>query len=654
MPAASPPQVTDLSQLRPGHHVCALYETDDEYRALVTPFVRQGLERNEKVVYIANESREQVIAGYLREDGLDPDDCIGRGQLVFLTPRGFYVAGGSFDPDEAIERLRTETCEERLGGGWFEVTAAPIRDEHGKVQQVVHSFRDITDHKRAEQAQHEARSALEHRVAERTAELRRANEELRLEIGEREKAQQELAASERSLRDLFDAIQDGVSVLDADLNIVRVNRTVEQWYSHAMPLEGRRCFEVYQGRCDPCDPCPCARALREGTLQMDVVPMVAPEGRKGWIELFAFPMLDAEGKATGVVEYARDVTERKRAEQERQRLEAQLLQAQKLESLGVLAGGIAHDFNNLLMGILGNASLALRDRPSASRTRESVEAIERAGKRAAELAAQMLAYSGKGHFVVEPTDVRDLVEGMSHLLESSVSKTATLRYDLASESPAIEADAAQIRQIVMNLVINASEALGDESGSITLSTGVMECDEDCLSGSYLVEEQSAGTYVYLEVADTGCGMDRETLNKIFDPFFSTKFTGRGLGLAAVLGIVRGHKGAIMVDSEPGQGTTFRVLFPAHDRPAERRTEEPTEAMDYRGTGTILVVDDEQCIRDVVKRTLEQFGFTVMTADDGRAGVEVFRQHVDEIALVILDMTMPHMNGAQAFGEIRRI
>jgi len=540
-----------------------------------------------------------------------------------------------------------------------------------------------------EQAEHEARKALEYQVAERTAELGRANGELRRETDERERAQQELAASERHYRGLFEDCpislwQEDLSGVKAYVDTLRRSGITDiRAHLSSHPEEIARFGELVNiidvnkaslavfRASDKRELLENAgRILCRGTFPIVELDMECiAEGRESCQGEVAIRALDGEevqlafswSVAPGYEEtMARvcfsfiDITERKRAEEERQRLEAQLLQTQKLESLGLLAGGIAHDFNNLLMGILGNASLALKHPRATSRVCESLEAIKRSGERAAELTAQMLAYSGRGHFAVEPTDVCQLVEGMGGLLESRVSKKATIRYDLDPKIPTIAADPAQIRQILVNLAINASEALGDESGTITLSAGMMECDESYLSRSHLVEGQSPGTYAYLEVADTGCGMDRETLDKILDPFFSTKFTGRGLGLAAVLGIVRGHKGAIMVDSEPDRGTTFRVLFPAHNRPAKSRREDPTEAADYRGTGTILVVDDEQCVRDVVKRALEQLGFTVLTATDGQRGVEVFRQHADEIALVILDVTMPHMNGPQALEEIRRI
>jgi two-component system cell cycle sensor histidine kinase/response regulator CckA len=243
---------------------------------------------------------------------------------------------------------------------------------------------------------------------------------------------------------------------------------------------------------------------------------------------------------------------------------------------------------------------------------------------------------------------------MAHLLEASISKKVALRYDLAEVPMPIEGDPTQLRQVVMNLIINASDALDDESGVVTVSTGVMQATRDYLADAYLNVELPAGLYAYVEVIDTGCGMDEETLSKIFDPFFTTKFPGRGLGLAAVLGIVRGHRGALKVQSAPGRGSSFRVLFPCTDQPAVPAEAEEALREPSRGAGTVLVVDDEESVRAVARLMLERGGFSVLTAADGRAAVEVFREHRDRIALVLLDLTMPHLSGEEVLRELRHI
>ena len=346
------------------------------------------------------------------------------------------------------------------------------------------------------------------------------------------------------------------------------------------------------------------------------------------------------------------ITLRKRADEDRIKLEKQLLHAQKLESLGVLAGGIAHDFNNILLAILGNADLALMKLAPESPVVENLQAIEQSAARAADLAKQMLAYSGKGRFVVEAIDLNRLLEEMLHLLQVSISKKAELRFHPARDLPTLEADATQLRQVVMNLVINASEAIGDNSGTIVISTGSVECDSNYLKDIWLDENLAEGTYVFLEVSDSGCGMDSQTASRIFDPFFTTKFTGRGLGMAAVLGIVRGHKGAIKLYSEPGKGTSFKLLFPASARAAARASDAPPSAT-WQGSGKVLLVDDEETVRATGGKMLRELGFEVVTACDGREAVEAFRNCRD-VKFVLLDLTMPHLDGEQCFRELRRL
>jgi PAS domain S-box-containing protein len=382
--------------------------------------------------------------------------------------------------------------------------------------------------------------------------------------------------------------------------------------------------------------------------------IVRPDGEVRWIRDRSFHVRDEAGNVIRIAGIAMDITEPRRAGEERRALEEQMRHAQKLESLGVLAGGIAHDFNNLLMGVLGNAGLALSELPSDSSARATVEQIETAALRAAELTNQLLAYAGKGRFVVEPLDLSRLVEEMAHLLSAAISKKAVLRYDLAEELPAVEADATQLRQVAMNLITNASEALGDDSGLITVRTGVMEADRAYLAGTWAGDALEPGPYVYLEVADTGGGMDEETRARIFDPFFTTKFTGRGLGLAGVLGIVRSHEGAIRVETEPGRGTTVTVLLAGTavtPEAPDRSLGPPAAANDG---ATVLVVDDEETVRAVARAVLERSGFTVLTASDGREGIEVFTAHSAEIDAVLLDMTMPAMSGPEVFAQLRAV
>jgi two-component system, cell cycle sensor histidine kinase and response regulator CckA len=350
-----------------------------------------------------------------------------------------------------------------------------------------------------------------------------------------------------------------------------------------------------------------------------------------------------------------DITERNSMERERRALETRMEQTQKLESLGVLAGGIAHDFNNILMAILGHAELARDDVTPHSRAQESLQEIERAARRAADLCRQMLAYSGRGRFVIQPLDLPEVVDEMAQMLEVSISKKAVLRVVSAGPLPPVQADVAQIRQVVMNLAINASEAIGDAAGVITITMGTQECDAACLmSGAVADAKLPPGRYVFLEVTDTGCGMDEGTCARIFEPFFTTKFAGRGLGLAAVIGIVRGHRGAVKVTSEPGRGSTFRVLFPAAPGEARKLDAGAGDGQAWQGSGTVLFADDEEGVRVVGGRMLERMGFRVILAVDGSAALEEFRAHREEITCVIMDLTMPRMDGEEAFREMRRL
>jgi two-component system, cell cycle sensor histidine kinase and response regulator CckA len=358
-------------------------------------------------------------------------------------------------------------------------------------------------------------------------------------------------------------------------------------------------------------------------------------------------VLDHLGQCLRMFCASQDITEQKQ-------LESQLQHAQKLETLGVLAGGIAHDFNNLLMVILGNAELAGLQLAEESPARESISQIETAAVRAAELCKQMLAYSGKGKFIIRPLDLSKLVREMAELLEIAVAKKGALEYELAEDLPAIDADAAQVQQVVMNMITNAADSLEGPDGRVSIRSGVLAADNELFSQTYCESGLPEGLYVFLEVADNGCGMDAETRARIFDPFFTTKFTGRGLGMAAVLGIIRGHRGAISVVSEPGRGTTIRVLLPPSVQAPRGFGKEPPALAEQRGSGTLLVVDDEEMVAGVAKAILENAGFRVLTAADGHEALRIYADCRGEIDLVLMDMTMPRMNGEEAFARLRQL
>lgn len=377
------------------------------------------------------------------------------------------------------------------------------------------------------------------------------------------------------------------------------------------------------------------------------------DGETRWVLTRGRAIRDASGRAIRTVAAGLDITPQKRLEDERQRLETKVRQAQRLESLGVLAGGLAHDFNNLLMGVLGNAGLARRGVQAGSVVDRQIAEIETAAGRAAELTNQMLAYSGRAKFTADAFDLNDLVEEMARLLRTVVSKKAALSLQLGGEPLPIEADASQVRQVVMNLITNASDALADQPGVVTMATGLRHFDAHDLAEVLPDEDLTAGPYAFLEVADTGVGMDEGTRARIFDPSFTTKFTGRGLGLAAVLGIMRSHGGGIRVQSAPGEGTRAMVLFPPAEADEEMLEDEPGQDDEaWEGQGAVLVVDDEEIVRNLMATVLDDAGFEVLTASDGVEALEVFDANVDRIRLILLDMTMPRMNGEEVYAEIR--
>ncbi|MEN8152024.1 MAG: ATP-binding protein, partial [Planctomycetota bacterium] len=331
-----------------------------------------------------------------------------------------------------------------------------------------------------------------------------------------------------------------------------------------------------------------------------------------------------------------------------------LVRSEKLKSLGVLAGGIAHDFNNLLMSILGNADLALMYLDAASPANKRVSEIKNAARLAGDLCSQLLAYSGRGQFVVGALDLSDAVRGVGEMLKVSLPKKVILTSELAEGLPGIEADATQVRQVILNLITNAAEACGDDEGMVFIGTRRRRWTSRELAAPEFLEVVPEGDYVCLEVRDNGCGMDDEARSRLFEPFFTTKFTGRGLGLSAVLGIVRAHQGTIRVETEPGEGTNMTVLFPATEAAVESAAPPPPAHVDWKGTGTVLLVDDEAMVREVAREMLRAIGLTVVAAGDGLEALSIFSDRAGEFDLVVLDMNMPKMSGDEVFRKMREI
>ena len=395
----------------------------------------------------------------------------------------------------------------------------------------------------------------------------------------------------------------------------------------------------------------------EQTTHRVEIRLTHRSGKPVPFEVSAFGLCE-DPAVQGVVVNARDISRRRAEQTERQRLEGQLRRLHKTKSLGIMAGGIAHDFNNLLMTILGNAELALESLPEPCDEVRNLQHITTAARRAADLTDQMLSYSGHGKFLSEILDLSQLVEEAASSLRAGLSPRIRLHCELERSLPRIEGDVAQIRTVLVNLVHNAAEAIGDEDGDIVIATGTRAALDAEAHHDFFESRRPADSYAYIEVRDTGCGIDEETRQNIFDPFFTTKFLGRGLGLASVLGIVRGHSGAIDVESEPDEGAAIRVYLPT--RIATRTVavpEAPPEEPTWRTQGRVLLVDDEPSLLELGRRRMEPLGLEVDTADNGRLAVDAFRRgeaNGRRYDCVVLDLTMPEMTGREAFERIRAI
>lgn len=553
---------------------------------------------NDAALRLSGEAAEAVIGAVVWERYPDLIDSGFYREYARVLREGVTATFEEFRPEAQV---------------WFEVTAYPAGDG------LVALLRDITGEKRILDDRRRAEQTM--RLAQETARIGSFARDLRLRHSEWSEQLFRLLALEPGSLDPNVADRDPLqSFIHPDDRVA-----VRDAWKRAL-ISGRR--ESLRHRV----------VRRDGELRVFDANMLA--------------VLDQHGEPERMVGTVRDVTDELRAAEERQQLESQMQQAQKLESLGVLAGGIAHDFNNLLVGILGNASLALLDLPTDSPVRHSVAEIEQAAQRAAELTRQLLAYAGKGRFVVEPVDCSQVVREMTALLRTAVSKNAQVSLALSDDLPPVEADVTQLRQVVMNLITNASDALPDQGGMIYLHTGRQMVDAEYLSSCVPGSDAAPGEFVYIEVRDDGRGMDDITRAKIFDPFFTTKFTGRGLGLAATLGIVRGHRGAIRVYSEPSKGTAIKLLFPAGV--GSVAASEATPSTVWIGSGELLVVDDEPSVRAVSKALLQRRGFAVTTAKGGREAVALVTANPSRFRLVLLDLTMPDMDGEETFRALRRI
>lgn len=363
---------------------------------------------------------------------------------------------------------------------------------------------------------------------------------------------------------------------------------------------------------------------------------------------------NSSGQPVRISGSAMDITEQKEAELKRIELELKMQQTQKLESLGVLAGGIAHDFNNLLTGILGNSDILLHELPEKPGIQKRILEIKKAAKMASELTSQMLAYSGRGSFIIEQINLNALITDMASLLEASISKKVKLQFNLLEHIPLIKGDATQIRQIIINLILNGSDAI-DNNGIIIIKTSEVRLIQSDIESLTMKYHLTSGNYVSLEVIDSGCGIENDKLEQIFDPFYTTKFTGRGLGLAAVSGIIRSHNAGLLVNSKIGKGTWFKIYFPVSDEVQEADSKIPKKHPSFTNRNlTVLIADDEKYIRDLTKKMLSMSGYRVYLAKNGKELIKIFKDRKDEISCILLDLTMPEIDGNEALTEIRNI
>ena len=478
-----------------------------------------------------------------------------------------------------------------------------------------------------------------------------------LDVTERKRDEEARRRSEERFRLVVENAPDYVFTVDPQGRILWINRVsptqrmqdVVGRLSHDMASpEYREVWDATLRRAFAGQPCP---------------PLETVSWQGGHFFTRCVPLRDEGGRISEVMFISTDVTEAKRAEQERQRLEARVQESQRLESLGLLAGGMAHDFNNLLVGILGGIELAQRRLSGATEeVGEILGTARQASVRAAELTHQLLAYAGKGRLSLEPTDLNAVVREVASLLGRTLGEKASLELTLLEPLPAIQGDQSQLARVVMNLVTNACEASHPRDplrgpAPIHLRTRVVSRAEAQALATLTMELPLAEAYVLLEVQDEGTGMDERTRARILDPFFTTKFQGRGLGLPAVLGIVRGHQGGMGLHSAPGAGSTFRILVPSLGCPAPRRDAAPAVALPRPGPGTgpcVLVVDDEPHVRTVARMALEEHGFKVLVAAGGGQAVSLLETHGDEVQLVLLDLLMPDVDGGEALRAMRRL
>ncbi len=479
---------------------------------------------------------------------------------------------------------------------------------------------------------------------------------LAIDVTSRKKTIEQLNRQRILLQTIFHSVTDVMIVTDRSHNIVMCNESIQiHFRCKEADLLGRPIRELITSGDQFDDEYLRVSYPNTRVLKPFIVEYLRADGSQFQGETIVTPLRRSDDQITGYIQVIRDITDRIQIEEEKEQLHAQMLHSQKLESLGVLAGGVAHDFNNLLLAILGNTNLAILELNHDSPVMQNVKNIEIAARHAAKICERLLAYSGRRTYESSTFNLNQMVQETVDFLRTIVSPNAHVDLDLSAEKLLIHGDTGQVEQIVLNLLTNASEAVQSksEAGHIHIRTGILDLNEEGAENYYFCENINPGKFVFFEIQDNGIGMDEDCQIKMFDPFFTTKFTGRGLGLAGVSGIIRGHHGGLYVQSAVDCGSCFRVILPlvtesANDLNDDSSIDPPVPA----DVGSILVIDDDKAVCNVVNHVLRRFGFSVMIANSGSEGVEVFEQNRDSISAILLDMTMPGLNGVETFNLLK--
>jgi len=559
-----------------------------------------------------------VSDAFLRLMGRKRDEVIGLTsiEIGFITEDQRSTFFDELNKKGRVENLemKVRTKDGALRDGLFNAVMMSLKNE----KYLLTVMTDLTEHKRAEEALHKEKDFAD---------------------------------------SIIQTAQAIVLLLDTKGHIVSINPYMEAISGHQLKeVQGKDWFSTFLPELD-------RNRIRELFLNAiddiqtrgNVNPIVTKDGRELIIEWYDKTLKDEKGNTVGLVAIGQDITDRKQAEEEKAKLEAQTRQLQKAESLGRMAGAIAHTFNNQLGVVIGNLELAIDDLKQGEVPVISLNEAMRAAEAAAAVSGLMLTYLGQTSGKHEPLDLSDACLRSLPILWAIMPGKVVLETDLPSPGPVISANASQIQQVLTNLITNAWEAVGEDGGSIHLGVKTVSPSEITAPHFYPLDWQlQNNTYACLEVADRGCGIADEDIDKLFDPFFSSKFTGRGMGLPVVMGILRAHSGAITMKSEPGRGSAFRVFFPVSAEEILRQPDKAIQPLKMEGGGTVLLVEDEEMLRNMATAMFKRLGFAVLEAKDGVEAVEVFRQHQDEICCVLCDLTMPRMNGWETLTALRNI